>query len=141
MELLERSALMTAHEEPAWERTRLRVPREDGTFLIEPVPSAIREQIASVHDAASTFANSDAAILGCAVDEFRRSARQDVINAAVEWTSGLLGQDVDLPAPLRQTVEHRHDLGLVGNIAMLVFRRTARGLDLLNVGNKRRFSS
>lgn len=98
MELLERSATMTGHEEPAWERTRIRVPRENGTFLIQPEPAAIVRHIEQLNEHSELPGEAECCILDCALPDFRASARSEIIAAASQWTSELLGQNVGVPA-------------------------------------------
>jgi hypothetical protein len=93
MELLERSAKMTGHEEPAWERTRIRVPRENGSFLIHPEPAAIAKHVAQLREQAELPGSTSCEILGRSLTAFRAAARAEVIDAASAWTSQLLGRD------------------------------------------------
>lgn len=106
MKLLERASSMTGHDEPAWERTRLRVPREDGTFFVEPSPSVIRERLNRLKDESpATVACSECRILNQPLADFRTEARAEVLAAASEWTSELMGRSiqVDGTAPLIMT--------------------------------------
>lgn len=96
MELLERSATMTGRNEPAWERTSVRVPRENGTFLIEPQPSSIVEHISRFPDQPELDGSAECHILGCPLSEFRAAARHEVIAIAARWTSELLGKKIDV---------------------------------------------
>ena len=96
--LLERSATMTGHEEPAWERTRIRVPRENGTFLIHPEPAAVVRIVEQLRDSSELPGASECRILDCALSAFRTSARNEIIDAASRWTSDLLGSSIEIPA-------------------------------------------
>ena len=105
MELLERSAKMTGHEEPAWERTRIRVPRENGTFLIHPDPAVIAEHVARLREQSDLQGSTDCEILGRSLSSFRAAARAEVVAAASKWTSKLLSRDItaDSKVPLIMT--------------------------------------
>lgn len=105
MELLERSATMTGHEEPAWERTRIRVPRENATFLIHPEPAAVVRHVDQVRDSSELPDASECRILDGALPAFRTCARNEIVAAASRWTSDLLGSSIDVPvnAPLIMT--------------------------------------
>lgn len=106
MELLERSTTMNGQEEPAWERTRLRVPRENGTFLIHPEPAAIVQQVDQLRDQRQFSGSADCQILNAGLKEFRAAARSEVLTAASKWTSELLlgrTNDVQAAAPLIMT--------------------------------------
>ena len=94
MELLERSATMTGHEESAWERTRIRVPRENGTFLIHPEPAVVVRQVDQFRGRPELPGSTDCEILDCPLPYFRVAARAEVITAASEWTSRLAGRDI-----------------------------------------------
>jgi hypothetical protein len=94
MELLERSATMTGHEESAWERTRIRVPRENGTFLIHPEPAVVVRQVDQFRGRPELPGSTDCEILDCPLPDFRVAARAEVITAASEWTSRLAGRDI-----------------------------------------------
>lgn len=94
MELLERSAKMTGHEEPAWERTRIRVPRENGTFLIHPEPAVITEHVNQLREQSDLPGSVSCEILGHSLSGFRTAARAEVVAAASGWTSRLLGRDI-----------------------------------------------
>lgn len=98
MELLERSATMTGRIESPWERTRLRVPREDGAFLIQPQPSEVLENLTRINDHSELAGSAECHVLNCPLTEFRTAARQEVIAAAARWTSELLGRGVDAAA-------------------------------------------
>ncbi|MDA0284918.1 MAG: hypothetical protein O3B86_16345 [Planctomycetota bacterium] len=95
MELLERSAKMTAYEEPAWERSQIRVPREDGTFLIRPDPVAISALIEQLRHRDELRDEADCRILNRQLFEFRNQARREIVAAATQWTSDLLGRHSD----------------------------------------------
>ncbi len=105
MELLERSATMNGREESAWERTRLRVPRENGTFLIHPEPASIVRHIEQLRNSPELAGSVECRILNRGLTEFRAAARAEVIAAASLWTSELLGRTVDVgtSAPLIMT--------------------------------------
>ena len=98
MELLERSATMNGREEPAWQRIRLRVPRENGTFLIHPEPTAIVQQVDQLSDQQEFSGSAACQILNVGLKEFRAAARSEVLTAASKWTSELLGRTVDVQA-------------------------------------------
>jgi hypothetical protein len=98
MELLERSATMNGREEPAWGRTRLRVPRENGTFLIHPEPAAIVQQVDQLRGQDEFPGSADCQILNVGLKDFRAAARSEVLTAASKWTSELLGRSVDVQA-------------------------------------------
>jgi hypothetical protein len=107
MELLERSATMTAHEALPWERTRIRVrvPRGDGTFLIQPEPAAITQHVEQLRNHPQLPGAAECRILNRSLADFRADARTEVIAAAARWTSDLLGRDVDalVTAPVIMT--------------------------------------
>ncbi len=105
MELLERSATMNGREEPAWERTRLRVPRENGTFLIHPEPATIIRHVEQLRNPPELAGSVKCRILNSGLPEFRAVARNEVVAAACRWTSDLLGRTVDVEpaAPLIMT--------------------------------------
>lgn len=138
MELLERSATMNGREEPAWERTRIRVPRENGTFLIHPEPAAILRHIEDLGNSPELAGSAECRILNCGLTEFRAAARSEVIVAALQWTSDLLGWPVEVAssAPLIMT-GHQPELFHPGvfakNIAtsQLVSQANGVGLDLV----------
>ncbi|MFT5322482.1 MAG: hypothetical protein ACI8P0_000317 [Planctomycetaceae bacterium] len=94
MELLERSAKMTGHEEPAWERTRIRVPRENGSLLIHPEPAVVAKHVDQLREQSDLPGSASCEILGRSLTAFRAAARAEVIAAASEWTSQLLGRDI-----------------------------------------------
>ena len=94
MELLERSATMNGREEPAWERTRLRVPRENGTFLIHPEPVVIAKHVGQLREQSDLPGSVNCEIPGRSLSGFRAAAQAEVIAAASEWTSRLLGRDI-----------------------------------------------
>ena len=94
MELLERSAKMTGHEEPAWERTRIRVPRENGSLLIHPEPVVVAKHGDQLREQAELPGSASCEILGRSLIGFRSAARAEVIAAASGWTSQLLGHDI-----------------------------------------------
>ncbi|NQV27497.1 MAG: hypothetical protein HQ518_24375 [Rhodopirellula sp.] len=96
MELLERSATMTGHEEPAWERTHIRVPRENDTFLVQPEAAVIVRHIEQLRKDSELPGSSQCRILDGALPAFRTSARSEIIAAASRWTSELLGRSVDV---------------------------------------------
>lgn len=94
MELLERSATMTGHEEPAWERTRIRVPRENDTFLIHPEPAVIAKHVDQLRNQSELPGSTNCEILGRSLSGFRAAARAEVVAAASRWTSHLPGRDI-----------------------------------------------
>lgn len=138
MELLERSATMNGREEPAWERTRLRVPRANGTFLIHPAPAAIVRYVDQFRGHQELPGSTECRILNCGLSDFRVDARSEVIAAASQWTSELLGRSVDVSAtaPLIMT-GHQPELFHPGvfakNIAtsLLASRSGGVGLNLV----------
>ncbi len=138
MELLERSATMTGHEESAWERTRIRVPRENGTFLIHPEPAVVVRQIDQLHGRSELPGSAGCEILDCPLASFRAAARAEVITAASEWTSRLAGRDIAaaVDAPLIMTghqPELYHPGVLAKNFAtsQLASRSGGVGLNLI----------
>lgn len=135
MELLERSATMNGREEPAWERTRIRVPRENGTFLIHPEPAAILRHIEELGNSAELAGSAECRILNSGLTEFRAAARNEVIAAASQWTSDLLGLSVEVKssAPLIMTghqPELFHPGVFVKNIATSQLASQAKGVGL-----------
>jgi len=135
MELLERSATMNGREEPAWERTRIRVPRENGSFLIHPEPAAIVRHVEQLRNPPELAGSVDCRILNRGLTEFRAAARSEVIAAACRWTSDLLGRTVDVEpaAPLIMT-GHQPELFHPGvfakNIATSQLASRANGVGL-----------
>ncbi|MGZ0174029.1 MAG: hypothetical protein ACKVHE_31355 [Planctomycetales bacterium] len=105
MELLERSATMNGREEPAWERTQIRVTRENGTFLIHPEPGAIIRHVEQLRDQQELSGSAGCRILNRGLSDIRATARSEVIAAASQWTSELLGRtiEVQVAAPLIMT--------------------------------------
>lgn len=93
---------MTGHDEPAWERTRLRVPRENGTFFIEPAANVIKQQIDHLQEWSESVRAGAGRILNRSLADFRDQARSEVLAAAACWTSELTGcsTDVGAGAPL-----------------------------------------
>lgn len=138
MEILERSATMTGQEEPAWERTRIRVPREDGTFLIHPKPAAIVRHVEQLKDHFELPSTAECRILDRPLPAYRESARSEVVARASRWTSGLLGESVavDEMSPLIMT-GHQPELFHPGVFAknfatsQLASRNSAAGLNLV----------
>jgi hypothetical protein len=138
MELLELSATMNGREEPAWERTRLRVPRENGTFLIHPDPATIVRHVEKLGKQPELPGSTECRILDLGLKEFRAAARSELITAASQWTSELLGRTIDIPvtAPLIMT-GHQPELFHPGvfakNIAtsQLALRGGGVGLNLV----------
>ena len=135
MELLERSATMNGREEPAWERTRLRVPRENGTFLIHPEPSSIVRHVDQLRDQQEFAGSADCQILNVGLSEFRAAARSEVLTAASQWTSELLGRTVDVQgAALLIMTGHQPELFHPGvfakNVATSQLASQANGVGL-----------
>lgn len=138
MELLERSASMTGHDEPAWERTRLRVPRENGTFFSEPAANVITQQIDHPHEWSESLRDTPGPILNRSLSDFRDQARSEVLEAAAQWTSGLTGCSIDIAStsPLIMT-GHQPELFHPGVFAknfatsLLASRADGVGLNLV----------
>jgi hypothetical protein len=135
MELLERSATMNRREEPAWERTRLRVPRANGAFLIHPEPAVVIRHIEQSGNLPELAGSAECRILNRGLSEFRVAARSEVIAAACRWTSDLLGRtvDVEAAAPIIMT-GHQPELFHPGvfakNIATSQLASRANGVGL-----------
>ena len=96
---------MTAHEAPLWERTHIRVPRGNGTFLIQPDPAAITQHVEQSRDQPELPDAAECRLLNRELADFRVAARTEVIAAAAQWTSELLGRPVDaaVTAPVIMT--------------------------------------
>lgn len=86
---------MTVQKELAWKRTQVRVPREDGTFLIQPEPAAIATQLDQSRETNSQTTQSECQILNRPLTEFRDAARNEITTAAVTWTSDLLDSQIE----------------------------------------------
>lgn len=135
MQLLERSATMNGREEQPWERTRLRVPRENGTFLIHPEPAAILRHIDELGKSPELAGSAECRILNSGLTEFRAAARSEVIAAASQWTSDMLGRPIEVAssAPLVMTghqPELFHPGVFVKNIATSQLASRANGVGL-----------
>lgn len=78
---------LTSIVEPAWQRTHLRVPREDGALLARP---ALSEVIDLARSNAELLAASDATVLDQPLSEFRQQARTELLALAQQETSSLL---------------------------------------------------
>lgn len=126
---------MNGREEQPWERTRLRVPRENGTFLIHPEPAAILRHIDELSKSPELAGSAECRILNSGLTEFRAAARSEVIAAASQWTSDLLGRPVEVAssAPLIMT-GHQPELFHLGvfvkNIATSQLASRANGVGL-----------
>ena len=85
--------LATEPETPAqspWQRTRIRVPREDGATLAIP---ALSQATRLAEENAATLAATEACILDRPVCELRDQARQEVFEAACDFTERLSGEN------------------------------------------------
>jgi len=81
---------MTTSEEPEWKRNRLRVPRENGTFLIEPDPEQLIRRLRQRLPRNDALASSSQSIFGRPLRAFADEARADALEAAKNWTEGIL---------------------------------------------------
>lgn len=82
---------MTAPEEPAWERTRIRVPRENGTFLIQPNPQMLVPQLRNRQSRTNATTHT---IFGLPLGQFRKLSRAELLKSAQKWTSEILQRDI-----------------------------------------------
>lgn len=73
--------------EPPWQRTRLRVPRDDGAMLAQP---ALSQVLALARNNAALLATSDATLLDQPLSEFRQQVRGEILAIAQQETASLL---------------------------------------------------
>jgi hypothetical protein len=77
--------------EPAWTRSRLKIPRDDMTVFARPDWPTASEL---AHDNADQFHEATLAIHGRPLTELRQSARKEVLSLALNFTSNLLGEAI-----------------------------------------------
>ncbi len=79
--------------EPQWQRTRLRVPREDGAVLARP---ALDEVADLARRNAATLARCECRLLDQPIKEFRQAARSELLLAAADFRSRPSSSDASL---------------------------------------------
>lgn len=84
-----------APTELPWKRTRIRVPRNDGGLLAIPHLSDVTDSVADNRDA---LEQTGSQILGRSLQDIRRQARSEALEAACRFTSRILGRDCDAAA-------------------------------------------
>lgn len=80
--------------EPVWKRTRISVPREDGTFLTMPPLSAAPKLL---HEQRELFALPELLLFGRPLADVRKAARAEVLRSALQYTGEILGSNARLP--------------------------------------------
>ena len=80
----------TIREQP-WKRQRLRVPREDAALFSRPMPAEARELVHSNH---SLLSGCKTGIQGRTLEQMRVWTREQVIEAARDYTSELIGESI-----------------------------------------------